>query len=246
MVDIEDWLRTEGVAEVECVIPDMNGNARGKFLPAQKFGRELKMPESILIQTVIGEWPDEYDELVDPADLDMRLVPDPATIRAIPWNTEKTVVIIHDCRTKVGELHPLATRTVLRRVLKEFERDGLEPVTAPEMEFYLISQEGEAKYELKSPHGRSGRPEHARQSYSIDAVNEFDDFIEAMYGYAEAQGLDLDTLIHEEGMAQFEVNFVHGKALDLADQVVSFQADRPGGGAAQRNVRHVHGEATAT
>ncbi|MEM1434473.1 MAG: glutamine synthetase family protein [Pseudomonadota bacterium] len=223
MNPIQSWLKEHAVAEVECVIPDMNGNARGKFLPASKFGRGLKMPEGILIQTILGEWPDEYDDLVDPADLDMVLEPDPSTVRAIPWNTEKTVVIVHDCYTKQGELHPLASRTVLRRVLAEFAADGLRPVTAPEMEFYLVSQESNAKYELQAPRGRSGRPEHARQSYSIDAVNEFDDFIEAMYAFAEAQQLDLDTLIHEEGMAQFEVNFLHGDTLDLADQVFTFK-----------------------
>ncbi|MEM6709122.1 MAG: glutamine synthetase family protein [Pseudomonadota bacterium] len=222
-MDIQAYLKQEQVAEVECVIPDMNGNARGKFLPAAKFGRELKMPESILVQTIIGEWPDEYDDLVDPGDLDMRLKPDPMTIRAIPWNSEPTVVIVHDCYTKAGEPHPLASRNVLRRVLDAYQQDGLLPVVAPEMEFYLISRESEAKYELVPPRGRSGRPEHARQSYSIDAVNEFDDFIEAMYGYADAQKLDLDTLIHEEGMAQFEVNFLHGDALDLADQIFIFK-----------------------
>ena len=39
----------------------------------------------------------------------------------------------------------------------------------------------------------------------------------------EAQGLDLDTLIHEDGPAQMEINFRHGDALDLADQITVFK-----------------------
>ena len=44
-----------------------------------------------------------------------------------------------------------------------------------------------------------------------------------MYDWCEAQRLDLDTLIHEEGPAQMEINFRHGEALHLADQIMVFK-----------------------
>jgi glutamine synthetase len=44
-----------------------------------------------------------------------------------------------------------------------------------------------------------------------------------MYAYGEAMGLDIDTLIHESGAAQLEVNFIHGDPLNLADQVFTFK-----------------------
>jgi len=44
-----------------------------------------------------------------------------------------------------------------------------------------------------------------------------------MYDYAEAQELQVDTLIHENGAAQMEINFLHGDALSLADQVFTFK-----------------------
>jgi glutamine synthetase len=37
------------------------------------------------------------------------------------------------------------------------------------------------------------------------------------------QNLDIDTLIHEVGAAQMEINFMHGDALSLADQVFLFK-----------------------
>ena len=37
------------------------------------------------------------------------------------------------------------------------------------------------------------------------------------------QGLDIDTLSHEAGAAQMEINFNHGHALDLADQAFLFK-----------------------
>ncbi len=44
-----------------------------------------------------------------------------------------------------------------------------------------------------------------------------------MYDYCEAMKLDVDTLIHESGAAQLEVNFTHDDALSRADQVFLFK-----------------------
>jgi len=94
---------------------------------------------------------------------------------------------------------------------------------APEIEFYLVKPNTDPDYPLEPPIGRSGRPEIGRQSYSISAVNEFDDLFEDIYDYGEAQGLEIDTLIHEEGAAQMEINLRHGPPVQLADQVFLFK-----------------------
>ncbi len=44
-----------------------------------------------------------------------------------------------------------------------------------------------------------------------------------MYEYSESQGLEIDTLIHESGVAQMEINLRHGDPLELADQVLMFK-----------------------
>ncbi len=47
--EVEQWLKEHNVEEVECLIPDITGNARGKFIPAKKFVKEdSRLPESIL------------------------------------------------------------------------------------------------------------------------------------------------------------------------------------------------------
>jgi glutamine synthetase len=35
-IDLEAWLRERRVTEVECILPDMSGIARGKILPTRK------------------------------------------------------------------------------------------------------------------------------------------------------------------------------------------------------------------
>ncbi|TIQ14256.1 MAG: glutamine synthetase, partial [Mesorhizobium sp.] len=37
------------------------------------------------------------------------------------------------------------------------------------------------------------------------------------------QGLEIDTLIHEEGAGQLEINLRHGDPIELADQVFMFK-----------------------
>jgi glutamine synthetase len=141
----------------------------------------------------------------------------------VPWASDPTAQIIHDCYTRDGRLHELAPRSVLRRVLAMYSELGLQPIVAPELEFFLVQKNTDPDFPLLPPAGRSGRPETARQSYSIDAVNEFDPILDMMYDYCEAMELDVDTLIHESGAAQLEVNFQHADPMSRADQVFLFK-----------------------
>lgn len=221
---IKQWFTENRITEVECLVPDITGNARGKIIPAHKYINDqgMRLPESLFFQTVTGDWPDD-DSMIDLTERDMQLEPDINTIRFVPWAKEPTAQIIHDCFDRHGNPAEISPRSVLRKVLKLYEKEGWTPVVAPELEFFLVQQNLDWDYPLKPPIGRNGRPETARQSFSIDAVNEFDPLFEEMYDFCDIQKLDVDTLIHESGAAQMEVNFDHGDALESADQVFLFK-----------------------
>jgi glutamine synthetase len=222
---LKRWLKERRITEVECLVPDITGNARGKIVPETKYSHDFgtRLPEGIFVTTVTGEYPDNYDDLVSPSDSDMYLRPDASTVRIVPWAKDPTAQIIHDCYTRDGRPHELAPRNVLRRVLALYVEMGIAPIVAPEVEFFLVQKNVDPDFPLQPPAGRSGRPETARQSYSIDAVNEFDPILDDMYDFAEAMELDVDTLIHESGAAQLEVNFQHADPLSRADQVFLFK-----------------------
>ena len=111
-------LKERRITEVECLVPDITGNARGKIIPAAKFSHDYgtRLPEAILVTTVTGDIPDAYKELLAPSDSDMYLRPDPDTVRVVPWATDPTAQMIHDCFTRDGKPHQLAPRNVLRHV----------------------------------------------------------------------------------------------------------------------------------
>jgi glutamine synthetase len=223
--EIQQFFRDHGISEVEAIIPDMAGIARGKLMPAEKFAEDegMRLPESIFLQTVTGDYPPDTAAAMSPAEIDIVLKADPRTVRVVPWAAEPTAQVIHDCYYSNGSRVTMAPRQVLQHVLELYAERGWEPVVAPELEFYLVEPNLDADYQLKPPVGRSGRSEPGRQSYSIAAVNEFDPLFDDVYAFCEAQDIEIDTLIHEDGPAQMEINLVHGEAMSLADQAFLFK-----------------------
>jgi glutamine synthetase len=210
----QPWFTKRGIEDVEAFVPDMAGSARGKVIPAAKFGTgEMKMPESIFSQTVSGDFIDDPNNVED---RDMLLVPDATTLRPVPWATDPAASVFLDCYRRDMTRVPTSPRGVLRRVLAKFESSGWIPVVAPEVEFYLLSPHSDPMKEAEPPEGRLGWTEGAR-------MNDFDPFINDVYAYCEDQGIRIDTLSQEAGPAQFEINFLHGNAVDLADQVFLFK-----------------------
>jgi glutamine synthetase len=153
----------------------------------------------------------------------MILEPDASTIRMLPWAREPSAQVIHDCVDKNGDPITFSPRQVLRRVLAFYAAEGWKPVVAPELEFYLLQPNIDPSKDLLPPIGRTGRIERAGQSFNIDAVNDFGPMFDDMYRFCEGQGLEIDTLIHEEGIGQMEINLLHGDPLELADQAFLFK-----------------------
>jgi glutamine synthetase len=150
-------------------------------------------------------------------------MPDVDTVRIVPWAAEPVAVVIHDCQDFDGAPVQISPRAVLRRVTKLYADKGWRPVVAPEMEFYLVARQQNPHEPLQPPIGRSGKTEAGRQSYSIDAVNDFDPFFMELSSFCEAHRLGVETLIHEAGAGQMEINFSHGDPMDLADRVFLFK-----------------------
>jgi glutamine synthetase len=223
----EEFVSSKRISEVECLVADMSGTARGKILPPKKFlkgqrSRGLRIPEEIFTLTINGRYVQETDAVSDAA-VDVYLEPDAETSRMVPWYQEPTAQVICDAFHLNDEPVEIAPRHVLKRVLQLYKEKGWRPVVAPELEFYLCKKNLDPDYPLEAAVGRSGRKEPGGQAYGIDAANDFDPIVEDIYDFCEAQELDVDTLSHESGPAQLEINFNHGDPLELADQVFLFK-----------------------
>ena len=125
MNKIEAFLKEHRITEVECMVSDLTGIARGKIAPTVKFMSEkgMRLPESILLQSVTGDYVEDdiYYDLLDPADIDMICRPDDEGIYLVPWAIEPTAQIIHDCYDREGNPIEMSPRNLLKMVLRLYE-----------------------------------------------------------------------------------------------------------------------------
>ncbi|MDO6590214.1 glutamine synthetase [Loktanella sp. D2R18] len=220
----QEYLGDRRIDEVEIIIPDIAGTSRGKAMPAHKFKPDepFFLPISLFYQTISGEYVDMEIEN-QWLEKDVMLVPDMGAATAIPWGDDPSIQIICDMKTREGENLAIAPRNVLRRILDFYAAEGLTAVVAPELEFYLTTPNVDPNEPIEAPVGRTGRKRSSSQVYSMAAVDEYGPVIDTIYDFAEAQGLEIDTVIQEGGAGQIEINLLHGDPLALADQVFIFK-----------------------
>lgn len=218
------YLEGRKLDEVECIISDLPGIARGKAVPATKYARQdsFHLPDSIFYQTISGDW-GEAAGAEGFIERDMILKPDISTATAAPWTGDWTIQVIHDAFDRKGNPVPFAPRNVLKRVVDLYHAKGWKPIVAPEMEFYLVARNIDPAKPIEAMMGRSGRPAAARQAYSMTAVDEFGPVIDDIYDFAEAQGFEIDGITQEGGAGQLEINLRHGSPVKLADEVFYFK-----------------------
>ncbi|EPN03417.1 glutamine synthetase, partial [Pseudomonas syringae pv. actinidiae ICMP 18804] len=68
-----------------------------------------------------------------------------------------------------------------------------------------------------------GRRELGHSAFSISSNNGLRPFFAEVYACMAALGLPRDTVMHEMGVSQFEINLLHGDPLLLADQTFLFK-----------------------
>ncbi|MCU4654646.1 glutamine synthetase family protein [Roseibacterium sp. SDUM158016] len=220
----QTYLGGRSVDEVECIVADIAGIARGKAMPGLKFAQQTRfyLPNSIFFQTITGDWADKAAAggFTEP---DMILTPDFSTAMPAPWTADWTLQVIHDIDDQAGRPVPFAPRNVLKRIMDLYAARGWRPIVAPEMEFYLVAPNTDPAREIEPPMGRSGRRAAARQAYSMSAVDEYGPVIDDIYDFAEAQGLEIDGILQEGGAGQIELNLRHGDPVRLADEIFYFK-----------------------
>lgn len=226
ILELNAWLKSQNIDDVECMVSDIAGVARGKAMPRRKFieglrTKQLRMPESVFGMTIDGDY--AMNDHIQETERDIILKPDLTTLCTTPWQPEPTAAVICDAVHEDGSPVSLSPRHVLQRVLDLYAEEGWEPIIAPEFEFYLLEKQKDVTADPKPPVGISGRRDTGGAPYSIDSLDEFAPYFDEVYDSCEAQRINVDTLIHEAGKAQFEFNVFHDKAMLVADQSFLFK-----------------------
>ena len=221
--DLEAFFAQHGIRDVECLFPDMSGYPRGKLMPAHSFaaGTELRIAQAIPMQCVTGDY--SYDPIFPDSDPDVRLVPDYSTLKLSPWSSVPRAFAIHDCVELDGQPCAFSARSLLKSVVARYTAQGLTPVVAPEIEFYLTAPSTDPNQPLTAPVARNGRAEAGQSAFSLNMLNELAPFWDAFRTALDGLGVQADTWIHEVGATQYEINLMHGDPVAVADQAFLFK-----------------------
>ena len=181
------------------------------------------LPMSAFIIAVTGRYTGASDDVVAYKDPDMRLHPDMATLCRAPGANASTAYVFADTHHLDGRPWEVSPRHVLKAVIELYRQRGWRAVVAPEVEFYLTAPNPNPEIAVTAPVGLSGRAETAQHPYGLEALDDYAPVIERIYEHAAIASLPLETLTHESGPGQLEINFPHGDPLRLADRVVLFK-----------------------
>ena len=224
---MKDYLRKHPqVRTIRVAAADLNGQARGKRVPARFADRVVadgtRFPFSVLSLDIWGEDIDDSPLVFEQGDQDGVLKPTERGFMPMPWLEAPTALLPIWMFRENGTPYDGDPRHALRAVIDRFKAKGLTPVVAMELEFFLIDDSGKTLQVPPSP--RSGKRRKASETLSIRALDAFDTFFTDLYDACEAMDIPADTSTSDTGLGQFEVNLMHcDDALRAADDAWLFK-----------------------
>lgn len=212
------------IETLEAFMVDVNGVLRGKRVPRKNamsvFKSGIRMPRSAFAVDIWGQDALEAGLVTQTGDNDGVCRPVPGTLCRAPWMAQPTAQVMLTMQDPDGKPFFADPRQVLKRVLGFFKKEGLTPVVAVELEFYLMDNKRDERGFPQPPLSpRTGRRVQASQMYGMGEVEEFGAVLSDINRACVMQEIPADTTISENGPGQYEINLYHEPdALLAADQ----------------------------
>ncbi|MBC6436561.1 MAG: glutamine synthetase [Rhodobacteraceae bacterium] len=212
---------------IRVAVADLNGQARGKRLRStamNKLAAEgIRFPYSVLGLDIRGEDIQDSPLVFASGDPDGLLKPTGRGPVPMPW-LSSGAVLVPIWMFHADGVTPYAAdpRQALAAVLARYAGRGWTPVTATELEFYLVDDSGKGPQVPASPGSATRR--HQADILSLRELDAFDAFFTELYAGCAAMDIPADTASSEAGPGQFEVTLTHQPdALKTADDTWLFK-----------------------
>ncbi|MBD3733073.1 MAG: glutamine synthetase [Sphingopyxis sp.] len=217
------------VDSIEMIYTDFGGVPRGKRLRQHEvmavYESGRMFPGSITVVDITGQDTVETGLVWEDGDADRSMKPIPGTLVHTPWGGDTAAQFLVDFYELDGTPHDLDPRHVLGRVIDRFADDGLTPVLAVELEFYLLDPR-----RARDGKVRPARPAYSRDTprnvevYGLRELDDFRPFFDALYAATDVQGLPLESAISEFAPGQFELTLRHKPdALRACDDAIMYK-----------------------
>jgi glutamine synthetase len=225
-----DELRSEvesgAIDTVLVAFADMQGRLLGKRVHAEFFLEDaaehgvegcnyllaLEMEMDPVPGYEIAGWERGYGDFV--------LVPDPSTLRRIPW-LEATALILCDVAWHDGSAVDPSPRQILKRQVERAEALGYTPMFGSELEFFLLK---ESYAEAHAKHYRDLTPSVPYiLDYHVLATTYDEPLIRQIRNGMQGAGIRVESSKGEAWPGQHEINFRFSDAVRMADNHVIYK-----------------------
>jgi glutamine synthetase len=213
----------------EIVFTNMAGVPRGKRLRRHEimavFEQGRFLPGSILVNDITGQDVEATGLVWEDGDADRIAKPIAGRLTPAPWLGEDVAQVALSMYELDGTPNDIDPRHVLQKVIDRFAADGLTPVVACELEYYLVDAERTLDGKIQLPVSPlTGDRATQHQVYGLREVEEASDFLRDLWAAADAMGIPLEGAISEYAPGQLELTLKHhADALRAADDAMLYK-----------------------
>ncbi len=216
--EIKSQLKEHKIHTLRIDYPDLHGVCRNKSLPAKRIDEVLEegitcaQPVfAIMLNNDIPPGTGVADEV---SYGDMKVIPDLETFSIVPY--------LNGTARLIGDIYvnrkpwAFSPRWLLKNVLAEYEKLGMRPIAASELEFYIFKQNGSGAMDY-----------YCDKPCNVYTCTPRTDPL-GMMGKLQTtlvdMGFDVLYYNHEYFQGQYEFNWKHTEALKQADQTFTFKS----------------------
>jgi glutamine synthetase len=204
--EVRALIRDEKIEYLLAQWVDLNGTPRCKGVPARALDLFIEGSAGFAGASTwgLGQGPHDHD---------MIGLPDLVSYTPVPWETG---VARFACDLHVdGQPWPYCPRTVLKRRTAELEREGYVLMVGVEAEHFLVQRRPDGSI---VPFDPDGVDTMEKPCYDFKSLAGTMGYLRTLVGYLEQLGWEPYASDHEDGNAQFEINWKYADALTTADR----------------------------
>lgn len=218
-------METLGIRTVIVASPDLAGRLIGRRVPTSRFPQVVE--NGVDVCSCVFAWDvNQGLELLETNVLplcglhnglpDVTLRVDLTTLRRAAWLDGVAICFADPVDVKTGDPLPLSPRVMLKQELARYAELGYAPKTGTELEFYLFLNDQRT---LREEGFRGLRPTTVVASdFMIHEGNAYEPFFQKLRRDLAASGVDVEAAQSELGTGQWEMTFVYGDPLEMADR----------------------------
>lgn len=214
-----------GIHTVIVASPDLQGRLIGRRVPVERF--EAVARDGVEVCSCAWAWDIQQSlELIEANSLalcsmhnglpDVKLMPDLGTLRRAAWLEGIAICLADPVDPRTDEPMSISPRVLLKKELARYAERELVPQVGTELEFYLFLNDPR---ELRKNGFRGLEPSTLVSSdFMIHEGNGYEPFFRTLRANLRDSGIEMEAAQSEWGLGQWEMTFVYGDPLEMADR----------------------------